>query len=239
MRVNMSTTKKVTILYFTDILCVWAYIAQVRINELKIKFGSDVIFEEHFVSVFGAVEKKMEQNWGDKGGVAAYCKFIQEIASSYVHVEIHRDIWVKNTPTTSGSCHLLLKAIQILESRNELSLPDNLKNPENTVFAAVAWELRVAFFRDLLDISSYEVQKRVVEKLGLSIEQIQKVIDSGTAHAALDCDLQLKEKHGVTGSPSLVLNEGRQIIYGNVGYRVIEANIQELLNQPENQASWC
>ena len=65
------------------------------------------------------------------------------------------------------------------------------------------------------------------------------MIDSGAAHAALDCDFQLKEKHGVIGSPSLVLNEGRQIIYGNVGYRVIEANIQELLNQSENQASWC
>ena len=235
----MSTSKKVAVLYFTDILCVWAYIAQVRINELKIKFGSDVIFKEHFVSVFGAVEQKMEQNWGDKGGVAAYCKFIQEGASDYAHVEIHRDIWAKNTPTTSGSCHVLLKAIQILESRNELSLPGDLNNPENTVFAEVAWELRVAFFRDLLDISSYEVQKSVVEKLGLSIEQIQKVIDSGAAHAALDCDVQLKEKHGVVGSPSLVLNEGRQIIYGNVGYRVIEANIQELLSQPENQASWC
>lgn len=223
----MSTAKKVTVLYFTDILCVWAYIAQVRINELKIKFGSDVIFEEHFVSVFGAVEQKMAQNWGDKGGVAAYCQFIQQVTSNYSHVEIHRDIWAKNTPTTSGSCHILLKAIQLLESRNELSLTSNLKMPENTVFAAVAWELRLAFFRDLLDISSYEVQKSVVEKLGISIEQIQKVIDSGAAHAALDCDLQLKEKHGVVGSPSLVLNEGRQIIYGNVGYRVIEANIQE------------
>ena len=235
----MSTAKKVTVLYFTDILCVWAYIAQVRINELKIKFGSKVIFKEHFVSVFGAVEQKMEQNWGAKGGVAAYCKYIQEVALNYSHVEIHRDIWTKNIPTTSGSCHILLKAIQILESRNELSLVGNLKNPENTVFATVAWELRVAFFRDLLDISSYEVQMGIVEKLGLSIEKIQKVIGSGAAHAALDCDFQLKEKHGVIGSPSLILNEGRQIIYGNVGYRVIEANIQELLNQSENQASWC
>ena len=51
--------------------------------------------------------------------------------------------------------------------------------------------------------------------------------------------IQLKDKYSVKGSPSLILNEGRQIIYGNVGYRVIEANVQELLNQPENQASWC
>lgn len=65
----MNTTKKVAVLYFTDILCVCAYIAQVRINELKIKFGSDVIFREHFVSVFGAVEQKMAQNWGVKAAL--------------------------------------------------------------------------------------------------------------------------------------------------------------------------
>ena len=44
----------------------------------------------------------------------------------------------------------------------------------------------------------------------------------------------------IEGSPSLVLNEGRQKLYGNVGFRVIEANIQELLREPRiNDASWC
>jgi hypothetical protein len=44
----------------------------------------------------------------------------------------------------------------------------------------------------------------------------------------------------IEGSPSLVLNEGRQKLYGNVGFRVIEANVQGLLHAagPED-ASWC
>ncbi len=77
------------------------------------------------------------------------------------------------------------------------------------------------------------------ERLELPLQKIEKLIRSGAAFAALDDDLQIKEKYGVTGSPTLILNEGRQKIYGNVGYRVIEANVQELLNQPESQASWC
>ena len=41
-------------------------------------------------------------------------------------------------------------------------------------------------------------------------------------------------------SPTFILNEGRQKLYGNVGYRVIEANLQELLKSPDaSQASWC
>ena len=47
-------------------------------------------------------------------------------------------------------------------------------------------------------------------------------------------------KMHIEGSPSFVLNEGRQKLYGNVGFRIIEANIQELLQAPGgNQASWC
>ncbi len=55
-------------------------------------------------------------------------------------------------------------------------------------------------------------------------------IDDGSAYAALTDDYQERERLGVSGSPTFVLNEGRQRLYGNVGYRVIEANVQELLH---------
>ena len=232
----MNTHKNITILYFTDLLCVWAYISQIRIDKIKSKFGSDINFQEHFVSVFGAVDSKMQQNWGDKGGVSAYSKFVHDISQKFDHIEIHPDIWKINTPTSSTSCHLLLKAIQILESRNEMQ---TVNHNNKSTFDSVVWELRLSFFRDLADISDYKVQMNIIEKLGLPHIKIEEVIQSGAAFAELENDFQLREKYGVSGSPSLVLNEGRQIIYGNVGYRVIEANIQELLNQPENQASWC
>jgi len=33
---------------------------------------------------------------------------------------------------------------------------------------------------------------------------------------------------------------GHQLLYGNVGYRLIEANVRELLHNPEaGEASWC
>ena len=48
------------------------------------------------------------------------------------------------------------------------------------------------------------------------------------------------DKMRIEGSPSFVLNEGRQKLYGDVGFRIIEANIQELLWAPSgDQASWC
>ena len=229
----MNSSKKVEVMYFTDVLCIWAYLAQIRIDELKEKFGSSIDLKNHFIPVFGSVESKMEQNWGDSGGVVAYSKHVKNIASEFSHIEVHPEIWVTNTPTTSVSCHLFLKAIQILETHGDLH------DSEKSAFENTVWEMRLAFFRDLIDISNFHNQMAIAERLNLPLQKIEKLINSGAAFAALDDDLQLKEKHGVTGSPTIILNEGRQKIYGNVGYRVIEANIQELLSQPENQASWC
>ena len=39
----------VPITYFSDVLCVWAYIAQLRVNAVKAKFGDKVRFEKRSI----------------------------------------------------------------------------------------------------------------------------------------------------------------------------------------------
>ena len=42
------------------------------------------------------------------------------------------------------------------------------------------------------------------------------------------------------GTPTCLLNEGRQVLFGNMGYQVLEANIRELSREPAaGAASWC
>jgi hypothetical protein len=79
----------------------------------------------------------------------------------------------------------------------------------------------------------------VADELNLPVASIEEKLRNGEAMAALCRDLELKDIHRVEGSPTYLLNEGRQRLYGNVGYRIIEANVVELLDQPEGQASWC
>jgi predicted DsbA family dithiol-disulfide isomerase len=73
----------------------------------------------------------------------------------------------------------------------------------------------------------------------LPLAAIHRQIDSGAAHAALCADFDAKDRQLVEGSPTFVLNQGRQKLYGNVGYRIIEASINELLADPSDRASWC
>lgn len=47
----MTSLRNVSVLYFTDILCVWAYIAQVKMDQLKSKFGcTPPIYNRYYFS---------------------------------------------------------------------------------------------------------------------------------------------------------------------------------------------
>jgi predicted DsbA family dithiol-disulfide isomerase len=99
--------------------------------------------------------------------------------------------------------------------------------------------LREAFFRHGLDISRRKVLLEIAESIGLPSAEIEDAIATGAAHAALAEDLELARAQSVAASPTLLFNEGRQRLTGNVGYRIIEANIRELLERAPGQLSWC
>jgi predicted DsbA family dithiol-disulfide isomerase len=130
------------------------------------------------------------------------------------------------------SCHLFLQAIQLLELQGIVPKSEQ-------VFDKATWAVREAFFTKLADISERQVQFAIAEEMGLPIAAIQAQIDSDAAYAQLSNDFDRVKEHTVTVSPTLIFNEGRQRLNGNVGYRVIEANIRELLNTPPGEQSWC
>ncbi|MCG6135838.1 MAG: DsbA family protein [Nostoc sp. LLA-1] len=220
----------IRILYFSDILCIWAYIAQIRLDELKTTFQDKITIEPHFVPVFGTAKEKLENRWQDRGGLKGYADHIQEVAKKFAHITVHPDIWTKVTPPSSTSCHLFLHAIQLIEAKGLV---------ERDTLEKATWAFREAFFTQLANVSDRQVQFEIAEELKLPIAAIQTQIDSGEAYAQLSKDFELVKEHTVTVSPTLIFNEGRQKLNGNVGYRVIEANIRELLHNPPGEQSWC
>jgi len=222
----------IRILYFSDVLCVWAYIAQIRLNQLYATFQDKVVIEHHFVSVFGNAREKLETRWRDRGGMSGYRDHVRDVAKNFDHVTAHPDIWTKVTPASSTSCHLFLHAIGMLETKAIVASSE--KSYEKAI-----WAFRDAFFTQLADVSDRGVQFEIARALGLPIAAIRAQIDSGEAYARLSRDLDLVKEHSVTVSPTLIFNDGRQRLNGNVGYRVIEANIRELLRNPPDEQSWC
>ncbi|WP_019500019.1 DsbA family protein [Pseudanabaena sp. PCC 6802] len=218
--------------YFSDVLCIWAYISQIRLDELVTNFQDKIAIDYHFVSIFGNAREKLENRWRDRGGLQGYSEHVREVAKKFDHITVHPDIWTNVAPPSSMSCHLFLHAVQLLEMKG-------IVEPSEKMFEKATWAFREAFFTKLANVCDREVQYKIAQELELPIAAIQAQIDSGEAHALLSKDFEQAKEHTVTVSPTLIFNEGRQRLNGNVGYRAIEANIRELLHNPPDEASWC
>lgn len=222
---------KITIQHFSDVLCVWAYVSQIRIDELKQKFGDRVQLEYHYVPVFGHAHQKLKAQWSERGGVAAYGRHVKEVVGRFEHCPVHPDIWVRDTPRSSLPAHLFLCAVKLLG--------DQATDAQGcTAFERAAWAVRQSFFCKLVDVSQQPALMAIAEQLGLPWAQIERHLASGAAHALLSEDIAITRDQSVRASPTLLFNEGRQMLTGNVGYRVIEANVRELLRSPAG-SSWC
>jgi hypothetical protein len=203
---------------------------------VKETFGDAVQIEYRFCSVFGDTARKITSTWKDKGGYEGFNAHLRQVAKKFPHIEVNPEIWLKTRPLTSASAHLFMKAVQLWDQ--EAGGPGC--GTSAGTFDQVMRGFRSAFFREGRDISHWDIQCEIAEALGADVGAVVGLIHSGKAFAGLAADYQDAVKMRIEGSPTLVLNEGRQKLYGNVGYRLMEANIQELLRAPRtDEASWC
>jgi predicted DsbA family dithiol-disulfide isomerase len=213
---------------FTDVLCVFAYAADIRFNKIKEDFGDQVAVATHFINVYGDVRRRLKKSGKSN---SEYGASVREIADRFPHVQVHPDVFRKNVPTSCIPAHVFLSAVKLLEARKQL--------PNGPVLDRITWATREAFFKDLVDVSRRSEQLALAERFSLPVDAVVALIDSGEAFAELAHDMEVQRELHVPVSPALVLNEGRQLLNGNVGYRVIEANIRELLVNNVVEASWC
>ncbi|GAB2191505.1 hypothetical protein MAH1_31130 [Sessilibacter sp. MAH1] len=214
-----------TVDYYSDVLCIWAWIAQRRIDELNQQLSKRIEIHYHYMDVFGDVDGKMNRQWKDRGGFCGFAEHVRHSSEDFEHAQVHPDIWTKVRPKSSAPAHLMIKAIESACG----------------VDASIdyALQLRRAFFCNAQNIGDWDILKTLAHNNGLDFNAIEIELNNGTAMAKLMADYQQAKTEGLKGSPSYVLDNGRQILFGNVGYRILCANIEELLRNPTDEASWC
>ncbi|MBU2869405.1 DsbA family protein [Colwellia sp. E2M01] len=218
-------TKPLVIDYYSDVLCVWAWIAQRRIDELNEKLGDKIEFRYHYVDIFGDASHKIPNQWRDKDGFLGFAKHVQESSAPYVDAPTNSELWKTVQPKSSANPHLVLKGIAITLGEN--------------ISAEMALLFRQAFFIEAKDISQLNVLFALIESAGHNVAAVKEALNDGSAIGALMADYQQAKLLIIKGSPTYIIDNGRQVLYGNVGYRVLFANIEEQLKSPTNEASWC
>lgn len=226
----------VKVTYYSDVLCIWAYVAQARVDAIKEAFGRDVAVDYRFVAVFGDARTKIATAWRDRGGAEGYNKHVMGIARRFPHVKVDPRVWIDQQPASSASPHLFLAALRGLEPAASNAVASGAPSR----LESVMWAFRRGFFEEGRDIGRWNVQAELAKPFGVDIEAVSEAVHNGTAFATLSADYAEAEKLKLEGSPTFVLNEGRQKLFGNVGFRIIEANIREIMREPSvDQASWC
>jgi predicted DsbA family dithiol-disulfide isomerase len=222
----------VKVVHFSDILCIWAHVGQSNVVRLLQDFGSGVASEVHFCSVFPDTQTKISKSWATRGGFAGYGDHVKSVAARFDGVTVHDDVWRKVQPLSSASPHLFVKAVELIEDTT-LPFADR-----PSVRAAHA--LRQAFFAHAQDIANWGVQRQIAENIGLDFAEVLQRIETGAAIARLAADYELAQSLGVQGSPTYILNEGRQRLFGDISYRILAANVSELLTYMRDaEASLC
>ena len=163
--------------------------------------------------------------WAKRGGYEGFRDHVVESAEPYENAAVNPDVWSKVRPKSSANAHLVLSAAGIIESRKAAT--------------DLAAKIRHAFFVDARDIGDLAVLFEIAAEGNLDADRIRASISDGDAAAALMNDYQSAAADNIAGSPSWVLNEGRQKLYGNVGYHVLNANVEGLFAGHTTDASWC
>jgi len=210
--------------YFSDVLCVWAFINEKRLEEVEQQLGKDLDIELQFLPNFASVHPKIEAGWKDKGGFEGYAEHVSEVADQF-DITLHKDAWSSIRPASSMMAHAYIKAVQ--------SIHGHLKAREYSL------ELRKAFFLEAKDISKVAECKTVALSIKIDWEAVAVYFESGQALSDLNMDFQCAKDYQISVSPAWVFNEGRQKLIGNVGYRVLEVNLKELISQKPLKQNWC
>jgi len=118
--------------YFSDVLCIWAYISERRVEELVDQFGDKVAIRLRICSVFPDAITKLETRWVSKGGLDGYADHVHEVAEAYPHIKLHEEAWRAVRPTSSAGAHLLLKALQLDTDARAVSGSNYRARPSDT-----------------------------------------------------------------------------------------------------------
>jgi hypothetical protein len=103
-------TKKLAVSYFTDPLCVWALVAQAKLERLLSEMGAHVEVDYRIVPVFGSVPWRFEHGPWAKDGVEGRIASTRRIAEQAGRTDVSGECW-RVMPASSWAPSAAIKAV--------------------------------------------------------------------------------------------------------------------------------
>ena len=189
------STDKIHVAYFSDILCVWAYVSEIRLYELRKQLGNKITISYYFIPLFGCTDHRIGSGWKERGGYKGYAQHVRDVCRDFPHVEVGDAAWNATIPKSSATSHHFLKAVQLLEQKSLIPNQPDKQHDNHTLFEETARRIRLGFFRDGMNIADEAVLFDIAEQLELPVHMIEKHMRNGEAMAAMCRDVELGKQY--------------------------------------------
>jgi putative protein-disulfide isomerase len=190
-----------TLRYFGDPMCSWCWGFKPVLEQVDQEYP-----ELQRVTVMGGLRGDSDQPMSDE--------LAQLVQGAWRRIEratgqpFNHELWQRHRPlaTTLPACRAVLAA-RLLDPQRE-------------------WRYMVgmfqAYFTRALDPTQRGTYLDVADQTGLDLPAFESQLDSPAVELALQQDLQLTRKFGITGFPSVVLSLGSDHYLVSPGYQPIE-----------------
>jgi putative protein-disulfide isomerase len=190
-----------TLRYFGDPMCSWCWGFKPVLEQVDREYP-----ELERVTVMGGLRGESDQPMSDE--------LAQLVQNAWLRIEgatgqpFNHELWRRHRPlaTTLPACRAVLAA--------------RLLGPEHL------WPFMVgmfqAYFTRALDPTQRETYLDVAGRVGLDLPTFEAKLDSAEVEAALQEDLQITRRFGITGFPSVVLTLDGSHYLVSPGYQPIE-----------------
>lgn len=216
----MNEPRNVEFSYWSDPMCIWALVAQPKLERIIDAHGDHLKVHHRVVPVFGSIRWRLsEGSWAAKGAEGR-AEASARVAREHGIDGVTGKVWLEDTPVSSWNAGLAVKAVDCLE--REGGVPPGTGAEYHRL-------LRERFFLHDLNTARRNVQLELCEHLEIPREEIEHRLDDGRAMAALWEDFHAKETLHIQGSPTYVFDGGRAMLYGNFDFKVLEATVRELV----------
>jgi predicted DsbA family dithiol-disulfide isomerase len=214
--------------YWSDPLCIWALVAQQKLERVLAELGEHVRVDYRIVPVFGSVPWRFAHGPWSKDGVEGRVLATRKIAGEGGRSDVSGECWTRAMPASSWAPAMAIKAAFALdEERGEAVGPTYQR------------VLRERFFVAERNIALRAVQLEVAEELGLPRAPMEARLDDGSALAAVCEDHAEKERLRIQGSPTYVFDGGRAMLYCNFDYGILRSTVEELVRGVGPGGSAC
>ena len=216
--------------YWSDPLCIWALVAQSKLDRIVTELGDNLTIDYRIVPLFGSVAWRFEHGPWAKEGVEGRVLATRKVAEQGGRSDVSGECWREAMPASSWAPSVAIKAVFALARAGTVAADAG---------PAYQHALRERFFVRHANTSLRQVQLEVAEDLGLQRGPIEAMLDDGSALAAVCEDHAEKERLRIQGSPTYVFDGGRAMLYGNFEFGVLHATIEELLRGITPGCSAC